>query len=130
VIDLDPATTTVLESHRAESERFARSDGLTLLGTDLVFRQPDGEVLHPQTVTIQFQAALRQVGLPRIRLHELRHTHATRAIRAGVSPKVISERLGHYTPEFTMHQYAHVMPGMQADAAARVADLVADAAVE
>jgi integrase len=55
--------------------------------------------------------------------------HATLAIRAGVSPKVISERLGHHPPEFTMHQYAHVLSGMQADAAARIADLVASAEV-
>lgn len=127
VIDLDPATIVVLESHRVESETIARSEGHELLATDRVFYRSDGEVFHPEMVTIQFQAALRRAGLPRIRLHDLRHTHATLAIRAGVSPKVISERLGHHTPEFTMHQYAHVLPGMQADAAARIADLVADA---
>jgi integrase len=127
VIDLDPATIAVLESHRRESERLAASEGRELPGTDRVFRRSDGQVLHPEMVTIQFQADLRQVGLPRIRLHDLRHTHATLAIRAGVSPKVISERLGHHTPELTMHQYAHVLPGMQADAAARIAELVADA---
>ena len=52
------------------------------------------------------------------------------AIRAGVSPKVISERLGHHTPEFTMHQYAHVLPGMQADAARIFEQLVAPSASE
>jgi integrase len=70
---------------------------------------------------------VQQVGLPRIRLRDLRHTHATLAIRARVSPNVISERLGHHTPEFTMHQYVQVLPGMQADAVARVAELVASA---
>jgi integrase len=130
VIDLDQATMTVLKSHREESERLVRSEGNELLGTDRVFGRPDGEVLHPEMVTIQFQAALREAGLPRIRLHDLRHTHATLAIRAGVSPKVISERLGHHTPEFTMHQYAHVMPGMQAHAAEQIAQLVVDADVQ
>lgn len=52
------------------------------------------------------------------------HTHATIALRAGVPVKVISERLGHETPAFTMAQYAHVIPGMQAEAASQVADLV------
>ena len=60
--------------------------------------------------------------LPRIRLHDLRHTHAT--IRAGVPVKVISERIGHEDPAFTMKQYAHVIPGMQAEAAEMVAAVV------
>ena len=59
VIDLDPATIAVLESHRAESESFARSEGRDLLATDRVFYRSDGEVLHPEMVTIQFQGAER-----------------------------------------------------------------------
>jgi hypothetical protein len=54
----------------------------------------------------------------------LDHTHATIALCAGVPVKVISERLGHATPAFTLQQYAHVIPGMQAEAAQQVADLV------
>jgi integrase len=124
VIDLDDGTTSVLDAHRSRSDLAARAEGQLLLATDRVFCRPDGGVLHPETVTAQFGTALTEAALPRIRLHDLRHTHATLAIRAGVAPKVISERLGHHTPEFTMHQYAHVMPGMQAEAAARIADLV------
>ena len=67
---------------------------------------------------------------PRIRLHDLRHTHATIALKAGVPIKVISERLGHENPAFTMKQYAHVIPGMQADAARVVASAVRDAMPE
>jgi integrase len=127
VIDLDERTTFVLEAHRDKCELAARMEGRVLSSTDRVFCAAGGGVLHPETVTRRFRAALKDAGLPRIRLHDLRHTHATLAMRAGVPPKVISERLGHHTPEFTMHQYAHVLPGMQADAAARIADLVADA---
>jgi len=57
--------------------------------------------------------------------YDLRHTHATIAIKAGVPVKVISERLGHESPAFTLKQYAHVVPGMQAEAAAEIAALVA-----
>ena len=53
------------------------------------------------------------------------HTHATIALKAQVPIKVISERLGHENPAFTMKQYAHVIPGMQAEAALKVAALVA-----
>ena len=54
----------------------------------------------------------------------MRHTHATLALKAGVPVKVISERLGHESPAFTLKQYAHVIPGMQAEAAAQVAAMI------
>ena len=68
---------------------------------------------------------IAKLDLPRIRLHDLRHTHATIALRAGIPTKVISERLGHENPAFTLEQYAHVIPGMQAEAASAIAALVA-----
>ena len=60
---------------------------------------------------------MKETGLPRIRLHDLRHTHASHLLLAGVNVKVVSERLGHSSPAFTMTVYQHVLPGMQADAA-------------
>jgi integrase len=123
VIDLDGATIEVLRRHREIEIAAGRGDA-----DDRVFNGDAGQVLHPDAVTAQFRSAVAKAKLPRIRLHDLRHTHATIALRAGVPPKVISERLGHHTPEFTMHQYAHVLPGMQAEAAARIAGLVAESA--
>jgi integrase len=127
VIDLDNTTVSILVAYREQREAHAITAGEELHQSDRVFVGADGAALHPQLVTLQFQTAILEARLPRIRFHDLRHTHATLAIRAGVSPKVISERLGHHTPEFTMHQYAHVLPGMQAEAAARIADLIANA---
>lgn len=63
---------------------------------------------------------LGKTALPRIRFHDLRHTHATQMLSAGVHPKVASERLGHSTIGITLDLYSHVMPGMQADAAEQV----------
>jgi integrase len=60
-------------------------------------------------------------GVPRIRLHDVRHTYATLALKAGVHPKVVSERLGHSTIAITLDLYSHVTPGMARGAA----DLVA-----
>ena len=71
--------------------------------------------------------ARRRTGLRRIRFHDLRHTHATLLLQAGVNPKVVSERLGHSSVAFTLDTYAHVMPGMQPEAAQRFGDLVWDA---
>jgi integrase len=62
--------------------------------------------------------------LPRIRLHDLRHTHATSALRAGIHPKVVSERLGHATISITPNTYSHAIPAMQEEAAVRIAELV------
>ena len=56
-------------------------------------------------------------ALPRIRLHDLRHSHASVLLKEGVPLKVVSERLGHANPAFTLSVYQHLLPGMQADAA-------------
>jgi integrase len=63
---------------------------------------------------------LAKTDLPRIRFHDLRHSHATQMLAAGVHPKVASERLGHSTIGITLDLYSHVIPGMQADAAEQV----------
>ena len=61
---------------------------------------------------------------PRIRLHDLRHTHATILLRDRENVKVVSERLGHANVTVTLTTYSHVMPGDQRQAAARFAALV------
>ena len=89
-----------------------------------MFAKIDGTFIHPDIFSQAFQRRVASAGVPRIRLHDLRHTHATLLLQAGVSPKIVSERLGHATVAFTMQVYAHVIPGMQADAAAAFSDLV------
>jgi integrase len=83
-----------------------------------VFTDPMGAPLHPDYVRRRFDATVKRVGVRRIRFHDLRHTHASLMIAAGVNMKVVSERLGHMDVAFTMRVYQHVMPGMQARAAA------------
>ena len=75
-------------------------------------------------MTRAFRKAVARADVPRIRLHHLRHTWASLALAAGVNPKVVSERLGHATVRFTLDTYSHVMPGLQEDAAAKVAALI------
>ena len=70
------------------------------------------------------QKLVRRSGLPRVRFHDLRHTHATLLLKAGVPIKVVSERLGHSTPGFTMATYQHVIPGMQQEAARTFAEIL------
>lgn len=76
-------------------------------------------MIYPDGWTGNFERLVRAAGLRHVRLHDLRHTHATLLLQAGVSPKVVSERLGHASVAFTLDTYAHVVPGMQAEAAER-----------
>jgi len=97
-----------------------------LLGQErrLLFIWPDGRPLHPDTITALFHRHCAAAGLPRIRLHDVRHSYATAALKAGIPAKVISERLGHSTAAFTLQTYTHVIPGMDQDAADTVAKLI------
>ena len=81
-------------------------------------------MIHPHTLSQAFERLAVRSGQPVIRFHDLRHTHATLLLKAGVPLKVVSERLGHATPAFTMAVYQHVLPGMQAEAAGIFAQLI------
>jgi integrase len=90
----------------------------------LVFTWPDGRALHPERFTRWFQHHAHDAGLPKIRLHDVRHSYATAALAAGVPAKVVSERLGHANIAITMDTYSHVLPGMDERAASAVARLI------
>ena len=64
----------------------------------------------------------------RIRLHDLRHMHASQLLKQGVQPKIVSERLGHATIGITLETYSHLLPGLQEEAATKV-DLALGAAI-
>jgi integrase len=78
----------------------------------------------PNRFSIWFRRHVKRLNLPRIRLHDVRHSYATAALRAGVHPKVVSERLGHAKVGITLDTYSHVIPGMDAQAADAVAALI------
>ena len=86
-----------------------------------VFTREDGSPLHPHTVAWHFERAVRDAGLPKIRMHDLRHSYASLALRAGVSPKIVSARLGHSTVAFTLDTCCHVAPSWDAEGAEQAA---------
>jgi hypothetical protein len=87
-----------------------------------VFTDELGRAIHPMRAYVLFRELMwRNPLLPKIRLHDLRHTAATLALAAGVHPKVVQERLGHANIAITLDTYSHVVEGLQEDAAARVA---------
>ena len=57
----------------------------------------------------------------------MRHSHATHMLASGIHPKIAQERLGHATVAITLDLYSHVLPGMQADAAVRVDEVLRQA---
>jgi integrase len=65
----------------------------------------------------RFAGLLSTAGLPHVRFHDLRHTHASLMLKRGVHPKIVSERLGHATVGITLDTYSHVLPGLQEEAA-------------
>lgn len=125
-IDLDPTTIGVLTAWRTWQSAERTAAGLD--PTEWMFTDLHGEPIHPQAMSQTFDRMVRRAPVPTIRFHDLRHTHATLLMDAGVPPKVISERLGHSRTSFTADSYQHVLPGMQADAARIFAGLVADPA--
>ena len=123
-VALDSGTVTALRAHRVKQNQLKLMLGEAWQDNDLVFCRDDGTPVHPDRFTQMFDKHVRDSGLPRIRLHDLRHTHATLALAAGIHPKVVSERLGHSTVAFTMDVYSHAIPSMEAEAAETIANLV------
>lgn len=121
-IDLDPITIDVLKAWRIE--RAEEKGGIEPSGDELVLVKPDGSWIHPQSFSQVLDRKVAKLDVPTISLHDLRHTHATLLLKAGVPVKVVSERLGHANVAFTMSIYQHVLPGMQAEAAAAFATLI------
>jgi len=113
-----------LRHHRAEeAERRARS--AKWQDTGLVFSNRWGGPLHQCRVNQALTRALNDAGLPRIRVHDLRHTAATALLVAGVHPKLVQDFLGHSSIKTTLDTYSHVFPTIHDDAI-RLLDLILD----
>ena len=117
-VDLDRRTVAALREHRKTQREQRLSVGPAWDGKhDLVVCDELGRPVHPDLFSREFERCVRQLGLPKIRLHDVRHTHATLALKAGVHPKVASERLGHATISVTLDLYTEVIPSIAKDAA-------------
>lgn len=111
-IALPPSTVVALKRHRKDQNERRLLCGEAWQETDLVVDRGDGGSVHPVSVSHGFAVIAERVGLPDVRLHDLRHGFASALLKAGVNVKVVSEALGHSRTAFTMDVYAHVLPGM------------------
>lgn len=99
-------------------DAFTYGTGFQNLG--FVVRQADGSPYKPDSMTQKWERFLEESGLPKIRLHDLRHSNATALIQAGVNPRVVQQRLGHSDVSITLNTYTHVLPEMDAAAAEKI----------
>jgi integrase len=123
MVSIDDATAKELQAHHKRQLEEHVAAGPAWNEKDLVFCDELGNEVQPDRFTRWFAIAVRDAGVPKIRLHDLRHTWATLALQAGVHPKVVSERLGHATTSITLDIYSHVQPELDAQAATTVAAL-------
>ncbi|MBX4271986.1 site-specific integrase [Clostridium estertheticum] len=104
-----------------------------LLGSEykdhnLMYSQADGSPYDPEYISRHFLRTMTKLSveleIPRIRFHDLRHTHATLLLSRNINPKIVSERLGHSSISITLDTYSHVLPDMQKEAAENLNDLM------
>jgi integrase len=124
VIDIDSALRQELAELRVSAA--GRATGRD----DLILPNRFGEPLNPERLSEQFRERVRAAqsthDLPNLKLHGLRHTHATLLLTSGIHPKVVQERLGHSSIVITLNTYSHVSPTLQKEAAAAIGDLLGD----
>ncbi|SFX78233.1 Site-specific recombinase XerD [Thermoactinomyces sp. DSM 45891] len=102
-----------LKKHKLQQNQQKLQLGSAYQDHDLVISSNNGEPLPPYIVNYDFKKMLQKASLPKIRFHDLRHSHATILLKIGENPKVVSERLGHTTIGMTLDTYSHVLPDMQ-----------------
>ena len=112
-IDITSKVVAELRGHRVAQAEHRLRLGPAWKDGDWVFTQPNGAHLNPNDLTRTFKAVRESLDLPPVRFHDLRHTHASLMLLAGVNLKVVQERLGHASIGITGDTYSHVAPGLQ-----------------
>ena len=116
-IALDEDTVELLRGHRAAQVEHRLGVGAAYADRGLVFANASGAPCDPARVSHAFEAVRRRAGHPKVRLHDLRHYHATALLAANTHIRVVQERLGHATISVTLGTYSHLLPGLDAQAA-------------
>ena len=124
VVAMDNGTVQALTLHRQRQDAEREYAGEVWTETGYVFVRENGEPLDPDRISHLFRLTADAAGVPRIRLHDLRHTAAALALATGMHPKVMSDRLGHSSIAITLDVYGHLVPGLQENAAAAVGALL------
>jgi integrase len=125
-VALDDQTLGILLAHQAAQQEEREAVGPIYVDYDLVFARLEGSPTHPDYFSQTFDRTVKRVGLPKVRLHDLRHTNATVGLAIGVPTKIMSLRLGHATTAFTQDVYMQSIDQLERDAAIRIANALFD----
>ena len=91
-----------------KSQKYKRKNAAFSGSDDSKFITPEDYPLRPDYLTMKFKDICRKLGMGEYKMHDLRYTHATWLLEAGVNPKVMQERLAHVRVETTLNIYSHV----------------------
>jgi len=127
-IQLGPESVNQLITHRKRQDIEREGDRWEEHG--LIFPSSVGTPTGQRNLIRSYKRLLKKAGLPNIRFHDLRHTAATLMLLNGIPLIVVSRRLGHSKPSVTLDIYGHYLPGMQAEAAVMMDELVTPVAAE
>jgi integrase len=120
VVKLPESALTALELHRSRQDDFRRQFGPDYQAGDLIFSNPDGSPLMPDSVSAAVSLLFRRLKLPKgASLHSLRHTHTSHLLADGVPLPVVSARLGHSSVRVTAEIYSHMIHGQDDEEALR-----------
>jgi integrase len=123
-ISLDPLTVAYLRQHLMMLDKERQAFGSAYHDAGKLLCHGDGQPIHPDTITRRFNRLVDQAGVPRIRLHDVRHTYATVSLDNGIDPKIVSDRIGHANMAYTLQIYTHRSTGRDRDASKKVADVI------
>lgn len=122
-ISLMDFTIKELKEHRKKQLEYKLLLGENYHDENFVCAWGDGRPMDPHYVSSKFAKLVKKLNYPKIRFHDLRHTHATMLLQQGVNPKIVQERLGHSQVTVTLDIYSHVLPNMQKEAVQKLESL-------
>jgi len=131
-VELPTSTLAKLQAHRQRQEEFRRRFGSGYRADlNLIFANPDGTPLRPNSVSATVSNLCRRLGLPKgASMHVLRHSHASLLLANGVDLATVSERLGHSSVRVTADTYSHAIRGRDRQAADRWDELMGRTSLE
>lgn len=124
-INLAPAVVSALKAHRKRQAEVRLAAGPLWKDNGLIFPTGIGTPMDPRSLSNDYDRMIEKSELPRIRLHDLRHTFATIGLAQGVHPKVMSDMLGHSKVSLTLDVYSHALPSFQTEASEKIAQALA-----
>jgi integrase len=136
VVTLGTETIIRLRAHRKQQRELKMANRTTYVEHNLVFAKEPADLQTPKAALGQpcralvghtFRRIVKAAGVKEVSPHAMRHTAATLLLSAGVPVQVVAQRLGHAQVTQTLNTYAHATPNLQADAAARLGALLAEA---